>query len=192
MPGLKSQKEHEQRKQVLDYATHMPGSRFRAEIWMLRVAKAWPRPCPSAVKASCALDLAFPFRALGFNGGEEESDILDTSGEYALAQPGKPRFERPFENGTVLVDNGAAEASTLQPETAESPGTDVLGAGPSGSGWPGDSHLAAMLNSALVRPLRCLWFASGRHPYRFCWRCPAGQSSSEMPEKHPSSLTNGA
>ena len=43
MPGLKSQKEYEQRKQVLDYAMHVPGSKFRAEIWMLRVAKAWPR-----------------------------------------------------------------------------------------------------------------------------------------------------
>ena len=87
MPGLKSQKEHEQRKQVLDYATHMPGSRFRTEIWMLRVAKAWPRPCPSEVQAPCALNLAFPFRPLGFNGGEEDAHSLDTSGEYALADP---------------------------------------------------------------------------------------------------------
>ena len=54
MPGLKSQKEHEQRKQVLDYAMYMPGSRFRAEIWMLRVAKAWPSPCPTAVQPFCA------------------------------------------------------------------------------------------------------------------------------------------
>ena len=99
------------------------------------------------------LNVAFPLRPLGFNGGEEDSDSLDTSGEYAFAQPGKPRFERPFENGTALVDNGAAEAWTLQPETAEGPGSDVFGAGPSGCGWPGDSHLAAMLNSALVRPL---------------------------------------
>ena len=135
---------------------------------MLRVAKAWPRPCPSAVQVPCALNLAFPLRPLGFNGGGEDSDSLDTSGEYALAQPGKPRFERPFENGTVLVDNGAAEAWTLQPETAEGPGSDVFGAGPSGCGWPGDSHLAAMLNSALVRPLLCLWLASRRHPYTFC------------------------
>ena len=134
---------------------------------MVRVAKAWPRPSPSAVQAFCALNLAFPFRPLGFVGGDEGSDSLDTSGEYALAQPGKPRFERPFENRTVLVDNGAAEASTLQPEMAESPGTDVLGAGPSGSGWPGDSHLAAMLNSALVCPLLCLWLASRGHSCTF-------------------------
>ena len=135
---------------------------------MLRVAKAWPRPCPSAVQVPCALNLAFPLRPQGFNGGGEDSDSLDTSGEYALAEPGKPRFERPYENGTILVDSGAAEASTSQPEAAEGPGTDALGAGPSGSGWPGHSHLAAMLNSALVRTLRCLWFASRRHPYRFC------------------------
>ena len=74
-------------------------------------------------------------------------------------------------------------------KTAEGSGTDALGAGPSGSGWPGHSHLAAMLNSALVRPLRCLWFASRRHPYRFC---QPDQFSSELPEKHLNSLTNGA
>ena len=114
MPGLKSQREPEQRRQVLDHAKLMPALRFRKEIWMLRVAKAWPRPCPSAVQASCALSLAFPFRPLGFtdNAGEEDSDSLNTSGEYALAEPGKPRCERPYENTTVLVDNGAAEAST--------------------------------------------------------------------------------
>ena len=112
MPGLKSHKEYEQRKQVLDYATHMPGSRFRAEIRMLRVAKAWPSPCPTAVQPFCARNLAFPFRPLGLNGGEEDSDSLDTSSEYALAQSGKPRCERPCENGTDLIDNGVAEAST--------------------------------------------------------------------------------
>ena len=79
---------------------------------MLRVAKAWPRPGPSAVQVPCALNLPFPLRLLGFNGGGEDSDSLDTSGEYALAEPGKPRFERPYDNGTVLVDSGAAEAST--------------------------------------------------------------------------------
>ena len=168
MPGLKSQREAEQRRQVLDHAKRMPGLRFRTETWMLRVAKAWPRPCPSAVHSSCTLNLAFPFRPLGFNGDEEGSDSLDTSGEYALAEPGKPRCERPYENGTALVDDGAAEASTEESKTAEGSGTDALGAGPSGSGWPGHSHLAAMLNSALVRTLRCLWFASRRHPYRFC------------------------
>ena len=79
---------------------------------MLRVAKAWPRPCPSAVQVPCALNLAYLLGPLGFNGGGEDSDSLDTSGEHALAEPGKPRFERPYENGTILVDNGAAEAST--------------------------------------------------------------------------------
>ena len=132
---------------------------------LLRVDKAWPRPCPSAVQASCALNSAFPSRPLGFNSGEEGSDSLDTSGEYALAEPGKPRCERPYENGTALVDDGAAEASTEESKTAKGSGTDALGAGPSGSGWLGHSHLAAMLNSALVQPLRCLWFASRRHPY---------------------------
>ena len=112
MPGLKSQKEYEQRKPVLDYATHMPGSRFRAEVRMLRVAKAWPSPCPTAVQPFCARNLAFPFRLLGLNGGEEDSDSLDTSSEYALAQSGKPRCERPCGNGTDLIDNGVAEAST--------------------------------------------------------------------------------
>ena len=112
MPGLKSQKEYEQRKQVLDYTTHMPGSRFRAEIRMLRVAKAWPSPCPTAVQPFCARILAFPFRPLCLNGGEEGSASLDTSSEYALAQFGKPRCERPCENGTDLIDNGVAEAST--------------------------------------------------------------------------------
>ena len=79
---------------------------------MLRVAKAWPRPCPSAVQVPCALNLAFPLRPLGFNGGEENSDSLETSGEHALAEAGKPRCERPYEKGTDLVDNGVAEAST--------------------------------------------------------------------------------
>ena len=81
MPGLKSQKEYEQRKQVLDYAMHVPGSRFRAEIVMLRVAKAWPSPCPAAIQPFCAQNLEFPFRPLGLNGGEEDSDSLDTSSE---------------------------------------------------------------------------------------------------------------
>ena len=112
MPGPKSQREPEQRRQVLDHARCMPGLRFRTEIWMLGVAKAWPRPYPLAVQASCTLNLEFPFRPLGFNGGGEDSDSLDTSGEYALAEPGKPRCERSFENALVLVDNGAAEAST--------------------------------------------------------------------------------
>ena len=112
MPGLKSQREPEQRRQVSDHAKRMPGLRFRTEIWMLRLAKTWPRPCPLAVQAFCALSLAFPFRPLGFNGGGEDSDSLDTSGEYTLAEPGKPRCERPYENVTALVDNGAAEAST--------------------------------------------------------------------------------
>ena len=44
--------------------------------------------------------------------GGKNFDSADTSGEYALAEPGKPRCERPYENGTVLVDSGAAEAST--------------------------------------------------------------------------------
>ena len=89
MPGLKSQTQPEQRRRVLDHAKRMPGLTFRTEIWMLRVAKAWSRPCPSAVQASCALDLAFPFRPLGFNGGEEDPHSLDTSGEHALANLGR-------------------------------------------------------------------------------------------------------
>ena len=40
MPGLKGQGEPEQRRQVSDHAKRMPGSRLRAEIWMLRVAEA--------------------------------------------------------------------------------------------------------------------------------------------------------
>ena len=52
MPGLKSQKEYEQRKQVLDYATHMPGSRFRAEIRMLRMAnQGLAKPLPNSSSA---------------------------------------------------------------------------------------------------------------------------------------------
>ena len=111
MPGRVSQGEPEQRRQVLDHAKRMPGLRLTTEIWMLRMAKAWPRPCPSAAQVPCALNLAFPLRPLGFNRGREDSDSLGTSGEYALAEPGKPRFERPYENGTIL-DSGAAEAST--------------------------------------------------------------------------------
>ena len=102
MPGLKSQREPEQRGQVLDHAKRMPGLRLRTEIWVLRVAKAWPRPCPSAVQVPCALNLAFLLQPLGFNGGGEDSDSLDTSGEYALAEPVKPRFEGPYENKNVL------------------------------------------------------------------------------------------
>ena len=79
---------------------------------MLRVAKAWPMPCPSAVQVPCALNLAFPLRPLGFNGAGEDSDSLDTSGEHALAELGKPRLERPSEKRTLLVDSGAADAST--------------------------------------------------------------------------------
>ena len=86
MPGLKSQKEPGQRRQVLDHAKHMLGLRFRTEIWMLRLAKAWPRSCPSAVQASCALNLAFPFRPSGFNGGEDDSDSLDTSDGFSGAR----------------------------------------------------------------------------------------------------------
>ena len=112
MPGLKSQRKPEQRRQVLDHAKRMPGLRFRTEIWMLRVAKAWPRPCPSAVQVPCALNLAFPLRPLGFNGGEEDSDSLVTSGDRTLAEPGKPRCERPYESGADLVDNVVAEALT--------------------------------------------------------------------------------
>ena len=56
--------------------------------------------------------LGLPISTSGFNGGEEDSDSLDDSGEHALAEPGMPRPERPYENGTALVDNGAAEAST--------------------------------------------------------------------------------
>ena len=104
--------EAEQRRQVLDHAKHMPGLRFRAQIWMLRVAKAWPRPCALAVHVSCALNLAFSFRPLGLNDGEEDPDSLDACGEYALAEPGNPRCEEPYEDGADLVDNGVAEAST--------------------------------------------------------------------------------
>ena len=34
---------------------------------------------------------------------------------------------------------------------------DALGAGPPGSGWPGHSNLATMVNPTLVCPVRCLW-----------------------------------
>ena len=44
--------------QLLGHAKHTPGSRFRAEARVLRLAKAWPRACPTAVQASCALNLA--------------------------------------------------------------------------------------------------------------------------------------
>ena len=90
----------------------MPGLRLTKETWMLRTAKAWPRPCPSASQVPCALNLAFPLRPLGFNGGGEDSDSFDASGEHALIEPGKPRFEGPFENRTILVDSGVAEAFT--------------------------------------------------------------------------------
>ena len=112
MPGLKSQREPEQRMQVLDHAKRMPGLRLRTEIWMLRVAKAWPRPCALAVHVSCSLNLAFSFRPLGLNDGEEDPDSLDACGEYALAEPGNLRCEKPYEDGADLVDNGVAEAST--------------------------------------------------------------------------------
>ena len=83
--------EAEQRRQVLDHAKHMPGLRFRAQIWMLRVAKAWPRPCPSAVQASCALDLAFPFRPLGLMVARrilKASTLLVSSSWLGLGSPG--------------------------------------------------------------------------------------------------------
>ena len=76
------------------------------------MAEAWPRPCPLGIQASCALNLAFPLRPLGSNSAEEDFDSLDTSDEYALAGPGKPRCERPYEDGIDLVDNGVAEALT--------------------------------------------------------------------------------
>ena len=60
MPGLKSQKEYEQRKQVLDYAMHMPGSRFRAEIWMLRVAKGLAKALPNSSSAILRTKLGLP------------------------------------------------------------------------------------------------------------------------------------
>jgi len=101
------------KKQVLDYAMLVPGSSFRAEIWMQRFGcRDVESPCPTAMQPFCARSLAFPFRPLGLNGGEEDSDSLDTSSEHALAQPGKPRCERPCESGPDIIDNGAAEAST--------------------------------------------------------------------------------
>ena len=65
------------------------------------------------------MNLAFSFRLLGFNSAEHDSDILDTSDEYALAGPGKPRCERPYEDGIDLVDNGVAEALTSESKTVE-------------------------------------------------------------------------
>ena len=112
MAGLKSQREPEQRRQVLDHVRRMPGLRLRTEILDAEGGQSLKRPCPSALQVPCALNLAFPLRPLGFNGGGEDSDSLDTSGEYALEEPGKPGCERPYENGAVLVDSGAAGAST--------------------------------------------------------------------------------
>ena len=57
-------------------------------------------------------ELGLPVRPLGSNSAEEDSDSLDTSDEYALAGLGKPRCERPYEEGIDLVDNGVAEALT--------------------------------------------------------------------------------
>ena len=54
-------------------------------------------------------ELGLPVRPLGSNSAEEDSD---TSDEYALAGPGKPRCERPYEDGIDLVHNAVAEALT--------------------------------------------------------------------------------
>ena len=60
-------------------------------------------------------ELGLPVRPLGSNSAEEDSDSLDTSDEYALAGPGKPRCERPYEDGIDLVDNGVTQALALMP-----------------------------------------------------------------------------
>ena len=60
-PGLKSQRLYEQRKQVLDYAMHMRGPRFRAEIWMLRVAKGLAKPLPNSSSAVLRTKLGIHF-----------------------------------------------------------------------------------------------------------------------------------
>ena len=57
-------------------------------------------------------ELGLPVRPLGSNSAEEDSDSLDTSDEYALAGPGKPRCERPYKDGIDLVGNGVAQALT--------------------------------------------------------------------------------
>ena len=75
------------------------------------LAKALP------LSSSGLLRTALGFRPLGFNDGEEDSDSLNTSGEYALADPGKPRCEKPYENGAALRHKGRTrlEALALMP-----------------------------------------------------------------------------
>ena len=115
MPGLKIQREPEQRRQVLDHAKRMPGLRLRTEILDAEGGQSLAKALSLSSSGALHTELGLPFataRLQWCNAGGEGSDSLDTSGEYTLAEPGKPRCERPHENGTVLVDNGAAEAST--------------------------------------------------------------------------------
>ena len=99
MPGLKT----EQRRRVLDHARRMPGLRLRTEILDAEGGQSLAEALPLSSSVPCALNLAFPFRPLGFDGGGEDSDSLDTSGEYALAEPGKTRFERPYELSLIHI-----------------------------------------------------------------------------------------
>ena len=111
MPGLKNQGEPEQRRQVHDQAKCMPGLRLRTKVLDAEGGQSLANALPLSSSGALRTDLGLPF-ATARPQGEEDSDSLDTSAEYALAEPGKPRFERAHENGTILVDSGAAEAST--------------------------------------------------------------------------------
>ena len=72
------------------------------------MAKALPLSSSGVLRTK----LRLPIPTARLQCGEDDSDSLDTSEEYALAVLGKPRCERPYENGTFLVDNRVAEAST--------------------------------------------------------------------------------
>ena len=62
MPGLKSQREPEQRRQVLDHVNRMPGLRLRTEILDAEggqsLAKALPLSSSGALRTELGLPLA--------------------------------------------------------------------------------------------------------------------------------------
>ena len=61
MPGLKSQREPEQRRQVLDHAKRMPGLRLRADILDDEGGQSLARALPLSSSGALRTELGLPF-----------------------------------------------------------------------------------------------------------------------------------
>ena len=61
MPGLKSQKEPEQRRQVLDHAKRMPGLRLRTQILNVEGGQGLAKALPLSSSGALRTELGLPF-----------------------------------------------------------------------------------------------------------------------------------